>query len=85
MGYECVERLRTTALAYPTGTGVEPVITINWMANSIVFIDMVTHQCAFTPRMHLQGKTVQRRELSAIALFANLQCAFCPNFCFSGG
>jgi len=35
---------------------LRPVITINWMTNSIVFIVMVTHQCAFTPRMHLQGK-----------------------------
>jgi len=38
-------------------TLVLPVITIKWMANPIVFIVMVTHQCDFTPRMHCTRAT----------------------------
>jgi len=33
---------------------------IKWMANSIVFIMMVTHQCAFAPRLHFQDKALQK-------------------------
>jgi len=60
------------------------VITVNWMANSIVFIVMVTHQCAFTPHIHVQGKALYKlynvAYLSAVALIANLQVAYFPNF-----
>ena len=35
-----------------------PLIIIKYMANSTVFIVMVTHQWAFTPHMHLQAKAL---------------------------
>jgi len=61
-----------------------PVITTNWMVNYIVFIIMVTHQCAFTPRIPLQGKALYKlcnvAYLSAVALFANPQVTYFRNF-----
>jgi len=59
------------------------------MANSIVFIVMVTHQQVYTPPVHLQGKVLQGThnvaELSAIAHFANPLMAYFPNFFILAG
>ena len=62
---------------------VWPVITVKWMANSIVFIVMAKHMWVFTPPVHLEGKVLQGThnvaELSATALFANPLMAYFPN------
>jgi len=56
------------------------------MANSIVFIVMVTHQCAYTPRIHLQGKALYKLRVitSYCALFKPADNIFYQFFIFAG-